>query len=281
MFLKASTVLTFHRHNTFTNEWKREHSSEILNRKQQPDLYHIITSCYILRLATQITDKINHISSFAAIFHKGVIHNSTNRPKSNMCTATLKSLPTYHTTLLYNVFNNVWKINYDGETGTVTAEVRMRGSVRSRKPFPRKFHDRGKKKKSMNASLSAAWKESGAHPPSSTHRRGHPDPKEKTFPESQTLFVFFVALQWWVASKVHFSHCSRTATAQTSHSRRVFVAQRVAKNLVSGHNKCLHLSREGFFFFMALPQLDGGIHVLGRHPNPPSLPGLQRIALLL
>lgn len=72
----------------------------------------------------------------------------------------------------------------------------------------------------MDASLSAAWKESDAHPPSSPHRGGHPNPKKTSFPEIQTL-CFFVP-QWWVAPKVHFSHCSLTAAAQTSPLRRVF-----------------------------------------------------------
>lgn len=88
---------------------------------------------------------------------------------------------------------------------------------------------------------------------------------KRLFPRAKGCFFFL--LQWWVASKVPFSHCSRTAAAQTSHSRRVFVAQRVAKNLLSMHNKCLHLNREGFSFFMALLVLDGGIHVLGT-PTP-------------
>lgn len=166
-------------------------------------------------------------------------------------------------------YSELWR-----EAGRGTADVRMRVFVRSWRPSPRKFREQ-KKKKSMDASFSSAWKESDAHPPYSSHRSGHPDQKKTTFPESKTL-VFFV-LQWWVASKVHFSHYSRLKL----HICEVFfVAQRVATNVFSAHNKCLRLNREGLFLFHGVAGAWWG-HTCAWHENPPNLSGLRRIVLLL
>lgn len=120
-----------------------------------------------------------------------------------------------------------------------------------RKPFPRKFPQRGRQiggGKNQWMLFSQRHKKKAVHilhPLSTTHRGGHPDPQETTFLESRTLF--FCALKWWVAPKVHL----RPYCANSLDSNAHFATGFPSEDLLSMHKKCAHLIREAFYFFMA------------------------------